>query len=278
MNDRHYANPNLLLAPRPLSERLGEDRLLVIDVRPTADYVRGHLPGAVHFDLFGISLNDTRPDPLAAFMWMISYLMAGRGVDYDKNVVFYEENSGFKSSRGFWFLEYFGHEDVHVLDGGIGAWRTAGLPLSTDPVDTKSTRFVADHPITDRLASADDILARLGEPDVCILDTRSDDEYTGKLVRAKRGGAIPGAVHIEWTKNLDEEGFYKPAADLKAMYEGQGVTSEKLIIPYCQGGYRSAHAYLALRLIGYPNVRNYIGSWKEWGDHEELPLEVPTAP
>ncbi len=278
MNDRHYANPNLLFAPRPLNERLGEDRLLVIDVRPTAAYVRGHLPGAVHFDLFGISLNDTRPDPLAAFMWMISYLMASRGVDDDKTIVFYEENSGFKSSRGFWFLEYFGHEDVHVLDGGIGAWKAAGLPLSTDPVDTKSTKFVCDHPIADRLASADDILARLGEPDVCILDTRSDDEYTGKLVRAKRGGAIPGAVHIEWTKNLDGEGCYKPAEELKAMYEGQGVTSEKLIIPYCQGGYRSAHAYLALRLIGYPNVRNYVGSWKEWGDHEELPLETPTAP
>ncbi|MFQ5693347.1 MAG: sulfurtransferase, partial [Nitrospinota bacterium] len=181
-------------------------------------------------------------------------------------------------ARGFWFLEYFGHEDVHVLDGGLNAWREAGLPLSADPVDPERTKFDASRKVPDRLAGADTILGVLGDPGVCILDTRSDDEYTGKLVRAARGGAIPGSIHIEWTNNLDGEGRFKSGADLKALYEARGVTPEKIIIPYCQGGYRSAHAYLALRLIGYPHIRNYVGSWKEWGDHAELPIETPARP
>jgi thiosulfate/3-mercaptopyruvate sulfurtransferase len=94
-------------------------------------------------------------------------------------------------------------------------------------------------------------------------------------VRAKRGGAIPGAKHIEWTKNLDERGAFKPATELQRMYEQAGITPDREVITYCQGGYRGAHAYLALRLLGYPRVRSYIGSWKEWGDREDLPIEKP---
>jgi thiosulfate/3-mercaptopyruvate sulfurtransferase len=278
MKERNYANPSLLLTPEQLNERLEDENLLVIDVRPTADYVRGHVPGAVHWDLYGISLNDTRPEPLAAFMWMISYLLGHLGVNYDKTVVFYQETSGFKATRGFWFLEYFGHQDAHILDGGINAWKEAGFPISTDPVDTVASEFEVKEMMAERIASASDILGSLKNPGICILDTRSDEEYTGQLIRSARGGAIPNAIHIEWKKNLDENGQYKPAADLKSMYEGRGITSDKIVIPYCQGGYRSAHAYLALRLIGYPRVRNYVGSWKEWGDREDLPIGHPTAP
>jgi thiosulfate/3-mercaptopyruvate sulfurtransferase len=211
-------------------------------------------------------------------MWMISYLLGHLGVNYDKTVVFYQETSGFKATRGFWFLEYFGHQDAHILDGGINAWKEAGFPISTDPVDTVASEFEVKEMMAERIASASDILGSLKNPGICILDTRSDEEYTGQLIRSARGGAIPNAIHIEWKKNLDENGQYKPAADLKSMYEGRGITSDKLVIPYCQGGYRSAHAYLALRLIGYPRVRNYVGSWKEWGDREDLPIEHPTAP
>ena len=108
-----------------------------------------------------------------------------------------------------------------------------------------------------------------------ILDTRSDGEYCGTLVRAARGGAVPGAVHIEWTRNLSPDGRFKPAAELRKMYEAAGVTPDREVITYCHGGYRAAHSYLALRLLGYPKVRNYIGSWKEWGDRTDLPIEVP---
>ena len=119
---------------------------------------------------------------------------------------------------------------------------------------------------------------RLGRPETAIVDTRSTAEYSGEQVRAKRGGAIPGAVHLEWTNNLAPDGHFKAIDDLRAMYEGLGVTSDREVITYCQGGYRAAHTYLALRRLGYPNVRNYTGSWKEWGDRVDLPIERPGKP
>jgi len=130
----------------------------------------------------------------------------------------------------------------------------------------------------DRIATADDVLNKLHTSSAVIVDTRSDAEYTGQLVRAKRGGAIPGAVHLEWTNNLDAKGFFKSADELTKMYAERHITADKEVIPHCQGAYRSAHTYLALRLIGYPNVRNYLGSWGEWGNREDLPIEHPTEP
>ena len=115
----------------------------------------------------------------------------------------------------------------------------------------------------------------LDKKDTAILDTRSDGEHFGTLVRAARGGAIPRSIHIEWTDNLDADGKFKSNADLKAMYDKAGITPDKEVYSYCQGGYRAAHGYIALRLLGYPKVRNYIGSWKEWGDRTDLPLEIP---
>ena len=130
-------------------------------------------------------------------------------------------------------------------------------------------------PIAERVASYRDVLDRLEAPDAVILDTRTDGEYLGTTVRAARGGCIPGAVHVEWTTNLRPDGSFKSADELRALYEPVGVTPDKDVVTYCQGGYRAAHAYLALRLLGYPRVRNYVGSWKEWGDRLELPVDLP---
>jgi thiosulfate/3-mercaptopyruvate sulfurtransferase len=131
-------------------------------------------------------------------------------------------------------------------------------------------------PTRESLATWRDVRERLGRPEVAIVDTRSEGEYCGTTVRAARGGAVPGAVHVEWTRNLTPEGTFKPASELQAIYEEAGVTPDREVITYCQGGYRAAHSYLALRLLGYRAVRNYLGSWKEWGDRHDLPIQTPT--
>lgn len=274
MEQKGYTHAELLTTPAELNKKLGNPDLSIIDVRPAEQFALGHIPGAVHFDLFGVSLIDTSPAPLRAFMFMIHHLLELRGVDEKKEVVFYEENSGMRAARGFWFLEYFGHPVVRVLDGGIQAWIRARLPITTDVVSPKMSQFkINERP--EVLATADDVLRHLGQKAACILDTRSEDEYMGRNIRAARGGAVPGAVHLEWTNNLDRSGEFKSAAELKSMYEKLGVTPDKEVFSYCQGGYRAAHSYLALRLIGFPKVRNYIGSWKEWGDRLDLPIEKP---
>ncbi len=273
MNEK-YTRSKLLTTPEELKKKLGSPNLCLIDTRPAEKFAAGHIPGAVHFDLFGLSLVDTSPAPLKAFMAMIHHVLEMRGVSEAKEVVFYEENSGMRAARGLWFLEYFGHPNARMLDGGIQAWKAANGPITTEAVSPKAAGFNT----TERrevLATVDDVFQSLKKEGACLLDTRSGGEYLGTHVRAARGGAIPGAVHIEWTENLDPSGKFKSDSELKAMYEKAGVTPDKEVISYCQGGYRAAHSYVALRLIGFPRVRNYIGSWKEWGDRQDLPIEHP---
>ncbi len=260
----------------PLTDTPPADALL-IDLRPAEEFARGHLPGAVHLDLWGVSLIDTDEAPLRAFMWMIGHLFSLRGASPDRPVVVYEANSGMRAARAHWFLEYLGHPSVQVLDGGYNLWVKNGHPVTTECVPPVPGPWHGT-PDPSKLATWRQVFAELGKAGTAIVDTRSDAEYYGEAVRAARGGAIPGAVHLEWTKNLQPDGRFKPAAELRAMYEAQGVTPDKQVMTYCQGGYRAAHAYLALRILGYPNVRNYTGSWKEWGDRLEAPIETPRRP
>jgi thiosulfate/3-mercaptopyruvate sulfurtransferase len=266
---------SLLVTPEELSRELEPAQApLIIDLRPVENYCENHLPGAVHLDLFGISSIDTDPAPLKAFFWIIEHLLASRGVSNDVPVVVYDDTSGIRAARAFWFLEFFGHPNARVLDGGYKAWVKRGLPVTQKAPKPTPAAWTGLRD-KDILAGWRDVKARLGRKDAVIVDTRSDGEYCGTNVRAARGGAVPGAVHLEWTNNLGSDGAFKPLNDLRNMYEHAGITPDREIVTYCQGGYRAAHTYLALRLLGYPRVRNYIGSWKEWGDRVDLPIEHP---
>jgi len=195
-----------------------------------------------------------------------------------RTIVVYDDLTGPRAARAFWFLDYFGHPSARVLDGGFAAWTRSGRPVASTAVSPQKAAWTAPATHAGRLATWSDVRDRLGTSDCVMLDTRREVEYHGEQVRARRGGAIPGAVHVEWVQNLDARGHIRPAAELRALYEPLGVTPDREVITYCQGGYRAAHTYLVLRLLGYPRVRNYLGSWKEWGDRADLPLERPARP
>jgi thiosulfate/3-mercaptopyruvate sulfurtransferase len=272
-----YANSDLVLSPPDLAallERGATAHPLLLDLRPPEAFAAGHIPGAIHLDLWGVSLIDTDPAPLKAFMWMIEHVLALHGVDATTPVVVYDEQSGVRAARAFWFLEHFGHPSVRVLDGGFNAWTAAGLPVTREAASPPKSEWTGRRDER-TLATWKDVKNAIGRDNAVIVDTRTDAEHEGTLVRARRGGAVPGAVHIEWTRNLSESGEFKNADELKKMYTDAGVTPDREVITYCQGGYRAANSYLALRLLGYPRVRMYIGSWKEWGDREDLPIEQP---
>jgi thiosulfate/3-mercaptopyruvate sulfurtransferase len=201
-------------------------------------------------------------------------LLSQRNVSFENTILFYDDCSRSPCTRAFWLLELFGHEDVHVLDGGYAAWERAGLPTTRDAELPKPAKF--QHTLRPQwMATRRDVLSAINDPDKIILDARSPEERAGTDLRASRGGSIPNAVHVDWTEHFTPEGTIKSASELHALYQAVGVTPDKEIIPYCQSGGRSSHAYFVLRLLGYPRLRNYMGSWREWGNREGMPIAPP---
>ena len=266
---------SLLWDPATLAARLDDDDdVLVLDVRRGERYANGHIPGALNFSVYGINTYDTDPAPLASFTKMWAFQLAIAGICRDDIIVVCGEFTDEAAARAFWFLEYLGHERVAVLDGGVRAWAAVGQPLvhEADPPSPGPYPYEAVESVC---ATWSDVVAAIGDPSTVILDTRSDKEWFGEDARgAARGGTVPGAVHLEWVHNLDEKGRMLDEATLRELYASVGITTETPVIAYCNTGYRSAHAYLALRLLGHSDVSNYVASWQEWGNRLECPVEV----
>ena len=227
-----FPNRDLIWTPEDLHARLGDENLAILDVRPTHEVMGGIIPGAAHLDLYGVGLTHTRPGYFEEFINLMRSQFALRGVGTERTVVVYEETTGNRVARAFWLLEYIGHKDVHVLDGGMAAWRAAGYETASEmrAPRPKSLKLVAR---PDIFMSADDLNARLGDPNMVVLDTRADDEWLGTNTRGgPRGGTIPGAVHLEWTQYLDEGGKFKSPRELAALFEAAGVVRDKAIVPF----------------------------------------------
>jgi thiosulfate/3-mercaptopyruvate sulfurtransferase len=227
-----FPNGHLLWSPGQLQARLGDPKLALVDLRPAHQVLKGVIPGAAHFDLYGIGLTSTQGPLLDEFVNLMRSLLGLRGVGHEKTVVFYEEQTGNRVARAFWLLEYLGHKDVHVLDGGMEAWIAAGYPVAHEMVEPHPASFKVT-PQKSLFIGADELSRRVQAGDIVPLDTRGDDEYFGRNKRGTaRGGAIPHAAHLEWTRTLDEQGRFKPPSELEALFHGVGVTKDKAIAPY----------------------------------------------
>lgn len=258
-----------------LERNAGRDDVVLIDTRTPNEFWAGHLDHARHLDPFPFHYYDTSAKAIGEFTAQSEWIFSALGITGRETVVFYENNAGMRATRGAWILEYLGHPAVRILDGGLKGFASARLTTVAEPVTPYPFKASVRPEI---LATYEQVANRLGHRGACLFDVRSEAEYYGENVRARRGGAIPGAINRDWALNLDESGRFKSGAELKAIFEQLGFSTDDEVIAYCQGGYRAAHAYYALRLAGFKKPSNYLGSWGEWGNREELPIETPRRP
>jgi thiosulfate/3-mercaptopyruvate sulfurtransferase len=274
-----YAHPERLVTTEWLAERLGRPGLVVVESdEDVLLYETGHIPGAVKVD-WHTELNDpVVRDYLTGEQF--AALLGSKGIARDSTVVIYGDKNNWWAAYALWVFTLFGHEDVRLLDGGRDLWIAQGRPLTTDPTEVTPVEY----PVVERDDSAirafkDDVLAHLGKP---LIDVRSPEEYSGERTTmpaypeegALRGGHIPSAASVPWARAAAADGTFKTRAELDAIYRGEaGLAEGDEVIAYCRIGERSSHTWFVLtHLLGFEHVRNYDGSWTEWGSAVRVPI------
>jgi thiosulfate/3-mercaptopyruvate sulfurtransferase len=279
-----YAHPGTLVSTAWLAEHLNDPQVRLVEVdEDVLLYEQGHIPGAVKLD-WHTELQ--RPDVRdfideAAF----AALMAAKGISNNSTVVLYGDKSNWWAAYAFWFFKYNGHADVRLMNGGRQKWLAEQRQLTSEvPVITPGSYTVPYRDASIRAFAADVLqhILKVKDGKGALVDVRSPQEFSGELLHmpnypqegAQRGGHIPGAQNIPWAQAVNEDGTFKSAAELVKLYESRGVTKDKDVIAYCRIAERSSHSWFVLKyLLGYPKVRNYDGSWTEWGNLVGVPIE-----
>ncbi len=277
-----YAYPDVLVSTDWVAQHLQDPkvRIVEVDYDPSAAYDLGHVPGAVLVD-WKKDINDpVRRDILSkdAFEALNSRL----GIAPDTTVVLYGDYRNWFATFAFWVYKLYGHPDVRLMDGGRKKWIEEKRPLTEEAPSYPQTAYRARGIDLGLRATFDEVYRSLNRPDIALVDVRSPAEYKGEITAppeypteaAQRGGHIPGAVNIPWAQAVRDDDTFKPAEELRKLYESQGVTPDKTVITYCRIGERSSHTWFVLKyLLGYPVVLNYDGSWTEWGNVIGTPIE-----
>jgi thiosulfate/3-mercaptopyruvate sulfurtransferase len=270
-------NPEWLVTPEWLKTQLGNASLILVDTRSDDDYAEGHIPGSIQLDLSDLNSKTTETD-LLQFRNEVARRFATLGYGGSERVVFYDEGAGTRAPRAFWDFVYVGGKKGSLLAGGMTAWKKANGRLSWD----RSARLLKPFPLKEApevLATVEYVARRQHDSTTVILDVRSQGEYNGAGQSNSSGrlGHIPGAKWLEWTELLDQDHQFLPVAQLQQKLFQAGITPDKEVIVYCRHGNRASNTYWALRLLGFPKVRNYIGAWQEWAARLDLPVERVAA-
>ena len=264
----------LVLEAGEVNALLHRDDLLIVDVRTLEQCIDGHIPGAVMLEYPELVAKQGDTTGLLPAQTHLSRVLSDIGLSRDRHVIAYNDDSGSHAARLLWTLEIIGHRNYSLLNGGFAAWDELDLPVSAAPEQPLKSSYTAALE-NDSWADFDYVLSNIGNPATLLLDTRSAEEYRGEQVKAARGGHIPGAVNVDWTLAIDliDNGRLRSDAELIALLNEAGVTPDKEIIPYCHTHQRSAHTSFVLKHLGFPRVRAYPGSWSEWGNRNDAPIE-----